>query len=107
MEVKDLSMLWDEWFEDAPTERPAVLDPVYDYLNLCSEEYYWYKKNFVDEDVWQCWLSGMQKWYASSFFIENIVKDEKKKEASYYNSDFLDLFEQKKVKPEVVEYEED
>ena len=105
-EVKPLWMLWDEWFESEPTPRPEALDPVYDYLNLCSEEYYWYKKNYVDQDVWQCWLAGMLKWYDSSFFIQNIIKEEKKKGASYYSPDFLYLFNSEKIKTDFTENDE-
>lgn len=89
-EVKPLGMLWDEWFEDS--SRPEILDAVYDYLNLCAEEYYWYKKGFVDDDVWKCWLTGMKKWHEYSFFVKKIISDEKTNNASYYNSDFLELF---------------
>lgn len=30
-----------------------------DYLNMCSEEYLWYKKNLISFDVWEAWRSGI------------------------------------------------
>lgn len=40
---------------------------LYDYFNLCAEEYLYYKAGYIDEDVWKAWLSGMK------FFADNPV----------------------------------
>jgi hypothetical protein len=79
-------------FHDEPTEPPAYIKSIYDYINLCAEEYYWYKKDLIDEEVWQCWHKGMNYWYQNSFFVKKIIDREKDREAAYYNFDFLDRF---------------
>ncbi len=89
---KDLNMIWDELFESAPKLQSKTITSAFDYINLCSEQYYWYKKGFIDESVWQCWKKGMQDWAKYSFFIKNIIRREIKREASYYNDDFFDIF---------------
>ena len=40
---------------------------LYDYFNLCAEEYLYYQAGYIDEDVWKAWLSGMK------FFADNAV----------------------------------
>lgn len=32
---------------------------LFDYFNLCAEEYLYYKTGFIDEEVWASWLRGM------------------------------------------------
>jgi hypothetical protein len=32
---------------------------IIDYLNLCSEEYLWWKKRRIPEDVWEAWKAGI------------------------------------------------
>jgi hypothetical protein len=33
---------------------------LFDYFNLCSEEYLWYKKKRIPADVWVAWKSGIK-----------------------------------------------
>lgn len=33
---------------------------VFDYFNLCSEEYLWKKKGRIPSDVWEAWKAGIQ-----------------------------------------------
>lgn len=89
---RSLDDYWEELFEDEPSPRPELIGAAFDYINLCSEEYYWYKKGFVDQDIWKCWHNGMICWYQDLFFMQKIVKRERSKKAPYYNNDFLDLF---------------
>ena len=88
---KSLYELWNK-FDHTP-ENKARVKKVFDYINLCSEEYYWFKKNFVDEDVWKCWHKGMISWHKNLVIMQVIVKREKKQKASYYNDDFLSIFD--------------
>lgn len=37
------------------TEEEIILD----YMNLCAEEYLWYKKCRIDPEVWKAWEEGM------------------------------------------------
>lgn len=98
---RSLEMIWSELFEDEPTKTPDFIDSIYDYINLCSEEYYWYKKDLIDADVWKCWKKGMQNWYRDSYFIRKIVDREVEKGSAYYNSDFLSLFRSEEAKSNV------
>jgi hypothetical protein len=34
-------------------------DLIIDYLNLCAEEYLWYKKGRITADVWDAWKAGI------------------------------------------------
>lgn len=36
---------------------------VIDFFNLCSEEYYWHKKERIDPKIWSAWHFGMNYWY--------------------------------------------
>lgn len=38
---------------------------LYDYFNLCSEEYLYFKSGYIDSEVWGSWLRGMQIYLAS------------------------------------------
>lgn len=37
---------------------------LYDYFNLCAEEFLYFKSGYIDLEVWSAWLRGM-KFYAS------------------------------------------
>jgi hypothetical protein len=38
---------------------------IYDYFNLCGEEYLYYKKGYIFPSAWKAWYNGM------NFFINN------------------------------------
>ncbi|EPZ49660.1 hypothetical protein M902_0699 [Bacteriovorax sp. BAL6_X] len=90
---RSLDEVWEYLFEDEPCRIPPYIAATFDYINLCSEQYYWYKKGFIDKQVWSCWHKGMQDWYKYSFFLKKVVKREKERNSSYYNDGFLNLFE--------------
>jgi hypothetical protein len=62
-----------------------------DYLNLCAEEYLWYKKGRIDESVWKSWENGM-KYYLNIPSIKGFVKEQNLQKDSYYG-----LFEKLKL----------
>lgn len=33
---------------------------LYDYFNLCAEEYLYFKSGYIDGEVWAAWLRGMR-----------------------------------------------
>ena len=33
---------------------------LFDYFNLCAEEYLYYRKGFIYREVWQAWRNGMR-----------------------------------------------
>ena len=70
----------DDQFKPEERSKESVIQ---DYLNLCSEEYLWYKKGRVDESVWKAWRKGMD-YYLESSFIKDYFKKQKKYNISYY-----------------------
>ncbi len=59
---------------------------IIDYLNLCSEEYLWYQKGCISEEVWQAWKAGILQ----NLKIKEVKKiynkqmDNKRKKVSFY-----------------------
>jgi len=62
---------------------PSQKNLVIDYLNLCSEEYLWYKLNRIPEEVWIAWENGMV-YYMKQEPIKQIVLSEMGQKDSYY-----------------------
>lgn len=62
----------------SPTERQCL----YDYFNLCAEEYFYFRAGYVDKEVWDSWLQGMH-YFAESKGIRRLWEDELK-QGSYY-----------------------
>lgn len=60
-------------------ERSKVID----YLNLCGEEYLYFKRGYIEPSVWQTWNNGM-KAVASAPSIRS-VWDAEKQTGSYYD----------------------
>lgn len=58
-------------------------DVIKDYLNLCSEEYLWYRKCRIDPKVWVAWEDGMF-FYLAHKNIRMIVSNQSKEDESYY-----------------------
>ena len=57
-------------------------DLLYDYFNLCGEEYLFYKQGYIYPEVWKAWRNGMQ-----IYFRNKRVKKlwgEELKTGSYY-----------------------
>ena len=75
--------LYDITSSNKPIEKLTFeeKDIIYDYFNLCAEEYYWHKKNRINNSVWQSWKNGMDFW-----FSKPIVKEMWEEEMSNSNS---------------------
>lgn len=54
-----------------------------DYFNLCGEEYYYFRRGYVDTEVWRNWLRGMHWWYERHRAIRDYW-NAKLDEDSYY-----------------------
>lgn len=58
-------------YELTEKQIPIVID----YLNLCAEEYLWYRKGRIDKVAWNSWERGM-KYYlnisAIKLYIQNV-----------------------------------
>lgn len=60
---------------------------LYDYFNLCAEEYLYQKSGYIDPEVWNSWLQGM-KYFASNPKIRRLW-DEELESGSYYGFSLL------------------
>ncbi len=53
-------------------EPPAVSDEISDaalrYLNLCSEEFYLWKRRYLSGDIWRIWESELKRTLASPLY---------------------------------------
>jgi len=58
------------------------VDDLYDYFNLCAEEYLFYKAGYIDHEVWLAWVCGMA-FFAKNSQIKNLWEKEIKL-GSYY-----------------------
>lgn len=74
-------------------ENPSVevsqeeCDLLIDYFNLCSEEYLYYQKGYIDPSVWLAWHNGMKALVAVPR-IQAVWRVEKKTD-SYYGLEIL------------------
>jgi hypothetical protein len=55
---------------------------LYDYFNLCSEEYLFYRTGYIYPEVWKAWCNGMSSYLKNDKVREVWEKEEKSK--SYY-----------------------
>lgn len=56
---------------------------VVDYLNLCGEEYLYYKRGYIEPSVWTTWLKGMQVLISSPAIGE--IWNQEKTTGAYYD----------------------
>jgi predicted NAD/FAD-binding protein len=56
---------------------------VIDYLNLCGEEYLYFKRGYIEPSVWQAWNNGMKAIVAAPA-IQRVWQVEKRT-GSYYD----------------------
>lgn len=90
---KDLFREFNKRFDDMNESLNEILNGeadtrtqekiIQDYLNLCSEEYLWYKKGRIDKDVWQAWKGGID-YYLKNETFRNHFKKESSHNDSYY-----------------------
>jgi hypothetical protein len=68
-----------------PIDSPLVAENIttlYDYFNLCAEEYLYYEAGYIDEKVWQAWLRGMS-YFAADESVHRLWETEIES-GSYY-----------------------
>ena len=58
---------------------------VYDYFNLCSEEYLFYRKGYIYPEVWRSWVSGMKTYFENERIQKEWLKELSSE--SYYGFD--------------------
>lgn len=61
---------------------PEETKALFDYFNLCAEEYLFFKSGYIDQDVWRSWLAGM-KYFAQNAAVRSLWESELSS-ASYY-----------------------
>lgn len=66
----------------APRIDPEDLQTLYDYFNLCAEEYLYFRAGYIDSEVWHSWLKGMT-YYAAVPEIRRVWQQELE-QGSYY-----------------------
>jgi hypothetical protein len=59
---------------------------VVDYFNLCAEEYMFYRRGYIPEDVYRAWRAGMD-YYAKSERFGSVWEEESGTQ-SYYGYEF-------------------
>jgi hypothetical protein len=64
---------------------------IQDYLNLCAEEYFWFKKNRIPTEVWDSWLAGIY-FYLKDTDSNNDIREYFLKEKDY-NKSYYNLFD--------------
>ena len=60
-------------------------DTLYDYFNLCGEEYLFYQQGYIYPEVWKSWVLGMKIFYGSDLIRPIWISE--LKSGSYYGLD--------------------
>lgn len=55
---------------------------LFDYFNLCGEEYLFYKNGYIYPEVWKSWVNGMKIYYDNQKIKD--IWDEELETNSYY-----------------------
>ncbi len=66
-------------------------DTLYNYFNLCAEEYLFYRRGYIYPEVWEAWARGMEACFTDDYRIRNLWECESKT-GSYYGLDFDTIF---------------
>lgn len=75
-----------------PAEKPLSPDEtktLFNYFNLCGEEYLYFKRGFIYTEVWQAWKKGMM-FYRQNPRIKKLWDDDLKS-GSYYGLNFDEI----------------
>lgn len=80
--------LMNEELELIAHKDPKILNPaehgkVIDYLNLCGEEYLYYKLGYIEPSVWYAWQNGMKSIVSAPSI--RAIWDQEKATGSYYD----------------------
>ena len=60
------------------------IDTLYDYFNLCSEEYLYFKNGYIYPEVWKAWCNGIEFYLQHKRIGDTWAEEEKENSASYY-----------------------
>ncbi len=73
------------------------IEKLYDYFNLCGEEYLFYRRGYIYPEVWKSWVAGM-KFYHDNTRIQRLWAEELSSQ-SYYGLDINKEIKQLLQKP--------
>ena len=63
-------------------------DVLFDYFNLCAEEYLYYKKGYILPEVWEYWENGMERFFndprIKKLWEEDNINSDGSSNNSYY-----------------------
>ncbi|MBJ6146333.1 hypothetical protein [Hymenobacter sp. BT559] len=80
---EDLNAIWSDTALDNPKRNKEAV--AQDYLNLCSEEYLWYKNKLISQEIWDAWYDGIVHYINRDGIIAEVFLREKiKAPNSYY-----------------------
>jgi hypothetical protein len=92
---KDLFVQFNEKYDDLNEELNRIksqdsislqdCNTLYDYFNLCGEEYLFYQQGYIYPEVWQSWILGMKIFYDSDVIRPIWISE--LKSGSYYGLD--------------------
>jgi len=74
--------------QEGPLNKPDR-QKVVDYFNLCAEEFMFYSRGYIPEDVWRAWRNGM-RYYQRTPRIVTAWREERGTD-SHYGFDFEDI----------------
>jgi hypothetical protein len=63
-------------------EELELKNTLYDYFNLCGEEYFYFKQGYIPEDVWDTWCRGIYYYLQNPRILE--VWNEEEPSDFYY-----------------------
>jgi len=67
----------------------AEINTLYNYFNLCGEEYLYYKQGYILQAAWEAWLNGMNIFYQDKR-IRKLLEEELATNSYYgFKLDFL------------------
>lgn len=60
---------------------------IIEYINLCAEEYFWYKKGLINKKIWNNWRNGIEEKLRCNLIKEVFFNEyeENNKKDSYYD----------------------
>ena len=64
-------------------DAKGVEDVLFDYFNLCAEEYLYYKRGYILLEVWEAWENGMKTFFKDDR-IRELWEEDKDRTNSYY-----------------------
>lgn len=70
----------------SPDEENLVMA----YVDMCSEEYLWYKLKRLPKEVWEAWWAGMLYFFDKEY-IRDIVHREMKDQSDFYYGLYVQL----------------